>query len=50
MEQLHRADPEGYVGLTRIYPGVLHRMNQKDAETLRWMAQFRRDPWPKRLV
>ncbi|WP_230770753.1 dienelactone hydrolase family protein [Sphingomonas sp. Leaf4] len=47
---LRRADPGGYVGLSRIYPGLPHWMNRKDAEALPWMAQFRRDPWPKRIV
>lgn len=50
LEKLHAADPGGYVSMTRIYPGLPHWMNRKDAEGLPWMAQFTRDPWPKRVV
>jgi poly(3-hydroxybutyrate) depolymerase len=47
---LHQADPEGYSHLSRIYPGLGHWMNRKDAEALPWMAQFTRNPWPEKIV
>lgn len=50
LEKLHAADPGGYVSMTRIYLGLPHWMNRKDAEGLPWMAQFTRNPWPKRVV
>lgn len=50
LAKLHAADPGGYVSMTRIYPGLPHWMNRKDAEALPWMAQFTRNPWPKRIV
>ncbi|MEH3039918.1 MAG: hypothetical protein PGN21_07630 [Sphingomonas paucimobilis] len=50
LAKLHAADPGGYVSMTRIYPGLPHWMNRKDAEALPWMAQFTRNPWPKRVV
>ncbi len=50
LERLHAADPGGYVSMTRIYPGLPHWMNRKDAEALPWMAQFTRNPWPNRIV
>ncbi|KQM28041.1 MULTISPECIES: hypothetical protein [unclassified Sphingomonas] len=50
LDKLHAADPGGYVSMTRIYPGLPHWMNRKDAEALPWMAQFTRNPWPKRIV
>ena len=50
LAKLHTADPGGYVSMTRIYPGLPHWMNRKDAEALPWMAQFTRNPWPKRIV
>jgi dienelactone hydrolase len=50
LERLHAADPGGYVSMTRIYPGLPHWMNRKDAEALPWMAQFTRNPWPKRVI
>jgi hypothetical protein len=50
LERLHAEDPGGYVHLARIYDGLGHWMNGKDAEALPWMAGFERDPWPKRIV
>ncbi|MFN4873237.1 MAG: transglutaminase domain-containing protein [Akkermansiaceae bacterium] len=48
--ELQKADPEGYVHMSRIYPGLPHWMNRKDAEALPWMAKFTRKPWPKKVV
>lgn len=50
LDRLHAADPDGYVHMSRIYPGLPHWMNRKDAEALPWMAGFTRNPWPKRIV
>lgn len=50
LEKLHAADLEGYVHLARIYPGMPHWMNRRDAEAVPWMAGFTRQPWPKRVV
>lgn len=47
---LHEKDPEGYIHLVRIYPGMGHWMNLKDAESLPWMAGHSRNPWPKKVV
>lgn len=48
--ELKKADPEGYVHLCRIYPGLGHWMNLKDTESVPWMAKFTRDPWPQKIV
>jgi len=50
LERLHAADPDGYIYLSRIYPGLPHWMNRRDAEAVPWMAQFTRNPWPRRVV
>jgi len=50
LADLHKADPEGYIHLSRIYPGLGHWMELKDAEALPWMAQYQRNPWPKKIV
>ena len=50
LDRLQAADPGGYVHMSRIYPGLPHWMNRKDAEALPWMAGFTRNPWPKRIV
>jgi pimeloyl-ACP methyl ester carboxylesterase len=47
---LEKADPGAYVHLSRIYEGLGHWMNRKDAEALPWMAKFRRNPWPAKVV
>lgn len=50
LDRLAAADPGGYVHLARIYEGLGHWMNKQDAEALPWMAQFRRQPWPDKVV
>lgn len=50
LDRLAAADRGGYVHMSRIYPGLPHWMNRKDAEALPWMAGFTRNPWPKRIV
>lgn len=48
--ELQKADPDGYVHLSRIYPGLGHWMELKDAEGVPWMAKFTRNPWPRKIV
>jgi dienelactone hydrolase len=50
LDRLKQADPGGYIHLSRIYQGLGHWMNGKDAEALPWMAKLRRNPWPKKIV
>ena len=50
MAELEKQDPGGYVHLSRIYEGLPHWMNRKDAEGVPWMAKFTRNPWPKKIV
>ncbi len=50
MAALQKAAPGGYIHLSRIYPGLGHWMNLKDAEGVPWMAQFKRNPWPQKIV
>lgn len=50
LDRLQKEDPEGYVHAVHLYAGLGHWMNRKDAEALPWMAKFRRNPWPKRIV
>lgn len=47
---LRSKDPRGYRHLVKIYPDYGHWMEGKDAEALPWMAQFTRQPWPKKIV
>lgn len=50
LNRLEKADPGGYVHMSRIYEGLGHWMNRKDAEALPWMAQYRRQAWPRKIV
>ncbi len=50
LAELRKDDPNGYEHLARIYPGLPHWMNRKDAEALPWMAKFTRNPWPRKVV
>ena len=50
MKALHEADPEGYIYDGHIVPGKGHWMDFEDAAAVPWMAQFKRNPYPKRIV
>ncbi|MGD7653198.1 MAG: transglutaminase domain-containing protein [Verrucomicrobiales bacterium] len=50
IEKLHEADPAGYPHMSRIYKGLPHWMNRKDAEAVPWMAGFTRRTWPDKIV
>ncbi|MFT3992208.1 MAG: dienelactone hydrolase family protein, partial [Luteolibacter sp.] len=42
--------PGDYLHRVKIYPDYGHWMHGEDAETLPWMARFRRNPWPATLT
>ena len=50
LDELEKTDPGGYVHMTRVYEGMPHWMNRKDAEALPWMTKFSRQNWPKKVV
>lgn len=50
LAELQKADPGGYEHFVRIYPGLPHWMNRKDAEALPWMAKHTRQAWPRKIV
>lgn len=50
LDALHTADPEGYIHFSRVYEGLPHWMNGKDAEALPWMEKFTRNPWPRKII
>ena len=47
---LQKADPQGYRHLVEIHPGKGHWMDREDAVAVEWMAEFTRNPFPKRIV
>jgi dienelactone hydrolase len=50
LDQLAKDDPGGYVHMSRIYEGLPHWMDRKDAEAVPWMETFTRQPWPDKIV
>ena len=50
IKALQEKDPGGYEHLVKIYPGMGHWMELKDAESVPWMAKHTRNAWPKKIV
>lgn len=50
LDSLHRADSEGYVHSGHIIEGKGHWMDRVDTAAVEWMAQYKRNPYPKRIV
>lgn len=50
LDELHKADPGGYEHFVKIYEGKGHWMDREDKVALPWMAKFRRNPLPDRVV
>jgi len=50
LDGLQKADPTGYEHLVEIHPGRAHWMNLEDASAVPWMARFRRNSVPKKVV
>jgi len=50
LDSLHAADADGYIHETHVLEGYPHWMDLKDAAAVPWMARFRRNPYPDRIV
>jgi hypothetical protein len=50
MDSLHRADTEGYIHETHIVPDKGHWMDKQDTAAIPWMAKFRRNSVPTKIV
>ena len=50
MDSLQQADPEGYIHETHIMEGMGHWMNRADTVAVPWMAQYTRNPYPRKIV
>ena len=46
----HGADPEGYIFEGHIIKGKGHWMDLEDNASIDWMAQYERNPYPKKIV
>ena len=50
LDELHKADPEGYEHYWKMHEGKGHWMDRQDAEALPWMVKFTRSTAPKKIV
>lgn len=50
MDKLQANDPEGYIHSTNIIEGKGHWMDLADSEAIPWMTQYRRNPYPEKIV
>lgn len=50
LDDLRKADPEGYEHFVKIHENKGHWMNLEDKIALPWVAKFSRNPVPKRVV
>ena len=50
MKALHEADPEGYIYEGHIVKGKEHWMDLEDAAAVPWMAKYKRNPYPDKVV
>ena len=50
MDSLQRQDIGGYIHETHIVKGKGHWMDRVDTVAVSWMAQYRRNPYPKHIV
>ncbi|HEY8388907.1 MAG TPA: hypothetical protein VIK74_09900, partial [Parasegetibacter sp.] len=50
LDSLQREDPGGYTHYVKIHEGRPHWMNREDTIAVPWMARFRRDALPKKIV
>ncbi|MBK1832369.1 dienelactone hydrolase family protein [Verrucomicrobiaceae bacterium R5-34] len=49
LDQLAEANPGSYPHKTVIYPDYGHWMQRADRQAVPWMAEFTRNPWPKKI-
>ena len=50
MDALQADDPEGYIHEGHIVEGKGHWMDLEDAVAVPWMAKYKRNPYPKKVV
>ena len=50
MDSLQHADPTGYIHSGNIIKGKPHWMDRVDTVAVSWMAQYKRNPYPTKVV
>jgi hypothetical protein len=50
LDKLQKDDPSGYRHLVELHAGKAHWMDREDASAIDWLHEFKRDPYPRRIV
>jgi hypothetical protein len=50
LDSLQKTDPDGYKHLVQLHEGRAHWMNKEDTVAVSWLASFRRNTIPKKIV
>lgn len=50
LDSLQSTDPSGYIHETHIVKGKGHWMELEDAAAIPWMAKYKRNPYPEKIV
>lgn len=50
LDELQRADPEGYIHETHVMKGMGHWMLRADTAAIAWMMKHTRNPYPQKIV
>lgn len=50
LAQLQTSDPEGYIHQAVVHEGKGHWMGRQEMMAFPWMAQFERNPYPRKVV
>ena len=50
MDSLQQTCPDGYIHETHIMEGKGHWMDREDAAAVPWMAQYKRQAWPRHVI
>jgi len=50
LDSLQKSDPEGYVHAVTVHEGLPHWMNRRDSVAVPWMAKFKRNPFPSKII
>jgi hypothetical protein len=50
LDELQKADPDGYAHFTELHAGKSHWMNLEDRKAIPWMEKYTRTPLPEKVV
>ena len=50
LDSLHQLDPKGFVHDFHLYADKAHWMDRRDTIAIPWMASFKRNPFPEKVI